>query len=115
MKTADPSRRQSTLRSYPGPWKGQLLLACGKCQRKLKKSQADDFISLKKLLTRERKKHSDGLRLRVLNVPCLKMCPRDAVTVCTPAQVACRECCIVRIPEDIATLYQQCGLEGSSS
>jgi hypothetical protein len=99
------------MRSYPGPWKGQFLLACGKCQRKLRKSQADDFISLKKLLTRERKKHPAGLRLRVLNVPCLKMCPKDAVTVCTPAQVARHECSIVSIPRDVPALYQQCKLE----
>ena len=38
----------TTLKSYKGPWlkRGPLLLACGKCQRKLKHETGDDVEAL---------------------------------------------------------------------
>ncbi len=103
---------EGELRSYELPLKGQLLLACGKCQRKLK--HGDDpagLSSLKKLLKRASKAEVDGMRLHVLKVPCLKMCPKGGVTVCTAAQVARHECAILRSAEDAADLYAQCKAE----
>jgi hypothetical protein len=91
------------LRSYPLPLRGDLLLVCGKCQRKLKKGDDPDGLSsLKKLL-----KKQGGLRPHVLKVPCLKMCPKGGVTVCTPDQVARHECSIIRDAEDVAGLFVQ--------
>ena len=95
------------LRSYDLPLRDNLLLACGKCQRKLKHGHdGGDLASLKKLL-KQQGKH-DGFRLRVLKVPCLKMCPKGGITVCTPAQVARHECSILRTAEDVAILHEQC-------
>ena len=102
--------RDEELRSYDLPLNGQLLLACGKCQRKLKHGDNPAHLaSLKKLLKLQRK--HDDLRLRVLKAPCLKMCPKGGVTVCTPAQVARHECSILRTAEDVAILYEQCRAE----
>ncbi len=100
------------LRSYKLPSKGQVLLACGKCQRKLKDGHDPDGLSsLKKLLKRSGKLDVDGTRLQVLKVPCLKMCPKGGVTVCTAGQVKRHECSILRSAEDTAALYAQCKAE----
>jgi len=98
--------KKERLRSYPLPLRGDLLLACGKCQRKLKHGEDPEGLSsLKKLLKKQGKQ--DGVRLHVLKVPCLKMCPKGGVTVCTPAQVARHECSIVRDADEVADLYSQ--------
>jgi hypothetical protein len=39
-------------------------------------------------------------------VPCLKMCPKGGVTVCTQAQLALGECSIVRTKEDVEALLR---------
>jgi predicted metal-binding protein len=102
-----------SLRSYPAPWKGQVLLACGKCRRKLKNGSADKEVrKLKKALKRRSKMDEDGVRLRVIEVPCLKMCPKGGVTVCTQAQLGRGECSIVWTAADVDALYAQCKAEG---
>ena len=94
------------LRSYDLPLKGQLLLACGKCQRKLKKGDDPEGLgSLRKLLKQQAKADPLAIRLRILRVPCLKMCPKGGVTVMTAGQVERHECSIVRTAEDVADLY----------
>jgi predicted metal-binding protein len=88
------------IRSYRAPWKGQLLLVCRKCQKKLKKNK------LAKRL-KKRARHGDGgTRLHVLQVPCLKMCPKGGITVCTQTQLARGECSIVRSKEDVEALLE---------
>ncbi len=95
------------IRSYPAPTRGPFLLACGKCQRKLKDDGAPNGIaSLKKALKQRAKASSQKVSVTVLKVPCLKMCPRDGITVCTAAQVAQHQCSIVRTGEDIDALIQ---------
>jgi predicted metal-binding protein len=86
------------VRSYRAPWKGQLLLVCRKCQRKLKHSGKKNGIAK---LAKGLKKHS---RLHVIQVPCLKMCPKGGVTVCTQGQLACGECSVVRTKKDVEAL-----------
>lgn len=76
------------LKAYAPPWKGRLLLACRKCQKKLKKS--DDLralANLKKTVKGRSKNHPEA-RLHVLNVPCMDMCPKNAVAVCLPSRDA---------------------------
>jgi hypothetical protein len=107
-------QRDEQLRNYDLPLRGRLLLACGKCQRKLKHGHnPGELVSLKKLLKQQRE--HDGFRLRLLKVPCLKMCPKDGVTVCTPEQVARHECSILYTVGDVATLYQQYRVESQTS
>jgi predicted metal-binding protein len=107
----DTQTAEVVLRSYNLPLKGQLLLACGKCQRKLQQGENHKLSSLKKLLKRQAKQDPVSLRLHVLKVPCLKLCPKNGVTVCTPAQVARHACSIVRSVDDVTALYEQCKTE----
>ena len=86
------------VRSYRAPWKGPLVLVCRKCQRKLKHSGQNNGIAK---LAKRLKKRS---RLHVIQVPCLKMCPKGGVTVCTQTQLACGECSIVRTKADVDAL-----------
>jgi predicted metal-binding protein len=97
------------LRTYPATWKGQLVLACSKCRKKLKKSgEAHSLIDLKRELKKRSKHDEDGVRIRVVNVSCLKMCPKDAITVCTQRQLGDNQCSILRTQNDIDTLYSEC-------
>jgi predicted metal-binding protein len=88
------------IRSYRAPWKGQLLLVCRKCQKKLKKNK------LAKRLKKGARHGDEGTRLHVLQVPCLKMCPKGGITVCTQTQLALGECSIVRSKEDVEALLE---------
>ncbi len=89
------------LRSYRGPWKGELVLACGKCQRKMKGGKVGN---LKKSLKKISRAEGEGLVIKVLKVPCLKMCPKGGVAVCFGAQLQRSECSIVRTEEDLETI-----------
>ena len=96
---------KTPLRSYELPLKGQLLLACGKCQRKLKKGDdPEGLASFKKLLKKAAKQSPTAPRIHILRVPCLDMCPKAGIAVCTPAQVARHECSILRTKDDINVL-----------
>ena len=76
----------SELKTYAAPWDGQLILACRKCQRKLK-GQPDlrALAKLKKTIKRRNKEHPEHA-VHVLNVPCMDLCPKDGVTVCNPGE-----------------------------
>jgi hypothetical protein len=94
------------MRSYPIPRRGQLVLACGKCQKKLKRK-------LNKALKKRARQDEDRVRLRVVDVPCMKMCPKGGITVCTQGQVGRNECSIVRTRADVDGLYEQCKVQHS--
>jgi predicted metal-binding protein len=93
---------QGEVRSYRAPWKGQLVLVCRKCQRKLNKSSG--IAKLAKGLKKRARREEDGPKLHVIQVPCLKMCPKGGVTVCTQNQLARGECSIVRTMGDVEAL-----------
>jgi hypothetical protein len=98
------------MQSYPIPWRGQLVLACGKCQKKLKRSKG---AKLSKALKRRGRRDQQGIKLRVVEVACLKMCPKGGITVCTQDQVGRNECSIVRNRADVDSLYEQCTAQHS--
>jgi hypothetical protein len=81
------------------------VLACGKCQKKMKRSWG---AKLSKALKKRAKRDENGLRLSVVEVDCLKMCPKDGITVCTQGQLGRNECSIVRTRADVDSLYEQC-------
>jgi hypothetical protein len=102
------------MQSYRIPWKGQVVLACGKCQKKLKRGKKKDRGSkLSKALKRRTQRDEDGLKLRVIEVACLKMCPKGGITVCTQGQLGRNECSIVRTRADVDSLYEQCKAQHS--
>lgn len=90
-------------KTYPAPWNGQLILACGKCQKKLKRDHnLRALAKLKKTVKRHNKEHPDQ-PLHVINVPCMDLCPKDAVTICCPAHDSSR-LSLLRTAEDLAQL-----------
>lgn len=95
----------SELKSWPAPWQGDLLLACRKCQKKLKKHSARPArANLKKAVKRLNRKHP-AAPLHVLNVPCMKLCPKDAVTICDPRRSPSR-LAMLRSDAEIDSLYR---------
>jgi predicted metal-binding protein len=95
---------ESDQKTYPAPWQGQLILACRKCQKKLKGDRAlRPLAKLKKTVKRYNKEHPEQA-LHVINVPCMDLCPKDGVTVCNPARDSAG-LSILRSEEDIEQLF----------
>ncbi len=89
------------------PWKGQIVLVCRKCQKKLHGGKKNKIAKLGKVLKKQGRQEEDAPRLRVIQVSCLNVCPKGGVTVCTQSQLARNECCIVRTPADLDALIRQ--------
>jgi hypothetical protein len=69
----------SATKTYPAPWQGQLILACKKCQKRVKKDGGPKALSnLKKTF-----KKNDSLH--VLPMSCVDLCPKNGVVICLPA------------------------------
>ncbi len=84
-----------TIRTLPAPWRN-VAMVCGKCSRKLhggfgKKRKLDLAQALKGAL----KDSGRRRELRVVEVGCLGLCPKRAVTAVTSAQPAA----VMAIPE----------------
>src|SRR4051812_12771893 len=93
----------SALKNYPASWEGEIILACRKCQKKLKRDgNPRDLAKLKKTVKRFNEEHPEQ-RLHVVNVPCLDLCPKDGVTVCCPERDA-TQLSILRSGEDLGRL-----------
>jgi predicted metal-binding protein len=102
---------EQLLRSYQGAWKGELVLICSKCQKKVKhKGGNKKLAKLGKTLRKRASRHA-GLEIAPREVACLKMCPKDGVTVCTSTQAARHECSIVRSVSDLDSLLDRCASE----
>ena len=93
-----------SLKSYPPTWKGDLLLACRKCQKKLKgEPGVRALVKLKRTIQRRSQDHL-GTGLHVIQVPCMDLCPKGGVTVCWPATPA--RLAVLRQERDIEKLYR---------
>lgn len=98
------------LRSYPAPWKGELVLVCSKCTRKWKKhGEKNDYIDVKKGLKSRFKRSKNAQKVRILSINCVKMCPKNAATVATQEQLgrSPAEVSIIRTEADLDALYAQ--------
>lgn len=104
---------EQELKTYLAPWarkRQRVLLACGKCQRKLRQGEdAYGLGKLKKALKKKARKAGAPMALRVLSVPCLKVCPRDGVTVCTETMLSAGLVAVVRTGRDVAGLHAAYG------
>jgi hypothetical protein len=77
---------ETDFKTYPAPWQGQLILACRKCQKKLKGSKdLEALAKLKKTIKRHNRKHPERA-LHLIPISCTGLCPQNGVTVCNPAQ-----------------------------
>lgn len=85
------------LRTYPAKWPSALL-ACRKCQKKLK---GEDLGKLKKLL-KSQAKQTGTPPPHLIPVSCLKLCPKGGVTVCT--QLNPPALTILYTPDDLLSL-----------
>ena len=92
------------LKPYRANWSGRVVLACRKCQKKLKKDgQPPDGVGLKKIVRAANKRHK-GEELHVIQVPCMDLCPKGGVTVCLPF-ISSKQLFIVRDGKDLDQLY----------
>jgi predicted metal-binding protein len=107
MSNLETTGESGSLRTYRAPWKGQIVLVCRKCQKKLHGGKKNKIAKLGKVLKKQARHEEDAPRLRVIQVSCLNVCPKGGVTVCTQAQLARNECCIVRTPADLDALVRQ--------
>lgn len=72
--------------SVEAPWQ-DLVLTCGKCTRKLKGGFGRKRReSLRDLLKQGLREAGDRRRLRVIEVGCLGLCPKNAVTLVRASQ-----------------------------
>ncbi len=93
------------LKAYPPPWDGSLLLACKKCQKKITSQKHKKALSkLKKAIKGSEKQQHSG-RIHVLNVPCMKICPKRGVAVYNPHRLN-GHLYILRCDEDVEGLIQ---------
>ena len=92
------------LKSYPSHWQGQrLVLACRKCQKKLKHSgDLKPLANLRKTVKRHNKGHQNPLYL--MNVSCMDLCPRNAVALCLPG-LADDRLLLLRSEDGLDALY----------
>jgi hypothetical protein len=81
----DPSIKSNTLSSYPTPWEGDLILACRKCQKKLKGNRTLRALAkLRKSIERLNRQHQET-PFHIVNVACMGRCPEKGVTICNTA------------------------------
>jgi hypothetical protein len=79
------------IKTYPAPWEGDLILACRRCQRRLRKSGHEPaFAKLKKWLKKRSRKNASTPRLHLIEIPCQNICPKGGLVVCSQAQLAAR-------------------------
>ena len=93
----------TNFKTYPAPWQGQLILACRKCQKKLKGSKdLEALAKLKKTIKRHNRKHPDRT-LHLIPISCTGLCPKNGVTVCNLAQNP-EQLLILRSEDDLKRL-----------
>jgi hypothetical protein len=94
---------EKKIKSYPVPWEGRLMLACRKCQKKLKKEDGFEALANVRKTVKRRGKRLDQNFFHVINVPCMDLCPKHAVTIYTPGHSGDR-LLILRTEEDLDSL-----------
>lgn len=97
------------LRIYRAPWKGELVLACKKCQRKIRKHDGPGALGkISRWFRRRTKENPDAAPVRVIEIPCVKLCPKGGVTIFSQRQLAHQPSgvCIARSEEDLEAFYQ---------
>lgn len=96
------------LRIYRTPWKGEALFACRKCQRRMKKRGGPAaLVKLKSWFKKRAGKSPELPQVRVIDIPCVKLCPKSGVTVFSRRQLAHDPpgVSIARTGQDLETLY----------
>jgi hypothetical protein len=110
-----PPSSDAALRTYPSRFEGPVLLVCRRCQRKVKHADEHSEAANLKKSFKKLGKGSGAPLPHIFGVPCMKLCPKGAVTVCTPQNLLDRPptLTLIRTRQDIALLYRQCTEEQS--
>jgi predicted metal-binding protein len=88
--------------TYAAPWSGRTLLACKKCQKKLRKRGGNEHLaSLKKAAKVFAARSPEIPRFHILNVGCMDFCPKGRVAVCAPTADG-GEVAMLRSVEDLS-------------
>jgi hypothetical protein len=88
MHPTEAGKAIAELKSYAVPWKGGVALACGRCQRKLRKTKHPAlFAKVKKWMKKRPRRDTAPAELRVIDIPCQNICPKRGIVVCSPAQL----------------------------
>ena len=96
------------LRGYDAPGELQLVQVCEKCERRLRKDGRNrDIPRLKRVLQACATTSDQPIALRVLEVPCMNVCPEGGVTACTGGQATGQPArlSVIRTPDDVLKLY----------
>jgi Fe-S-cluster-containing hydrogenase component 2 len=97
------SSANPALHTYSPPWKGELVLACRKCQRRIRKQHGRHPLARIRRWFRKRGKRDPlGSAVHVIDIPCVKLCPRNAVTIITQRQAGVA---VARSEADLERLY----------
>jgi hypothetical protein len=82
IKTAPP------LRSYVAPWKGEIVLVCKRCQKRLRKShRPPPFKRVKKWLRAKLREDTPETKFHIIEIPCQKICPKNGIVICGGSQL----------------------------
>jgi hypothetical protein len=98
------------LRIYRTPWRGELVLACRKCQKKMKKRGGGGRLGkIRRWFKARTKRDGRAPAIHVLDVPCVKLCPKGGVTIFSQRQLAHHPpgVCIARTEEDLEAFYRE--------
>lgn len=103
----EPAEGGQTLRLYHTPWPGEVLFACRKCQRRIKRNNGPAALSKLRSWFKARGRKQQRTPLRVIDMTCVKLCPNDGVTVFSRRHLAHEPpgVCIARSEDDLETLY----------
>jgi hypothetical protein len=96
----------AALRMYSAPWKGEALFACKKCQRKMRRDGIPALGKVKRWF-KKRAKKGNHAPVHIIEIPCVKLCPKGGVTVFSRRQLMQEPpgVCVVRTEADLETLY----------
>jgi hypothetical protein len=100
-------------KTYPAPWQGTLILACKKCQKRLKKNDGPKALSNLKKTFKSLNKLNAGNPLHVLSMSCVDLCPGNGVVICVPAETQDR-LQILWSEEDLEKLSSPASLPATS-
>jgi ABC-type arginine transport system ATPase subunit len=89
MRPLSFNDNSSVARSYPAPWKGEIILACKRCQKRLRKSRPSArFARLRKWVHAKVRKDKLSAPVHLVEIPCQKICPKNGIVVCNRAQLS---------------------------
>jgi len=101
----DETTLPKKLTGYPPTWSGEVLLACRKCQKKLKGERGMRPLAKLKSTVKGWNKAHPGEPLHLIQTPCMDLCPKGGVTVCL-AQRDPIELSVLRSEEDLGRLLK---------